>query len=192
MNGCIFERKVLFCFEDQFSFLIVLPPVWKSDVKCTRISGIFNKSNLVMENGLFPVIRASQASCPCSRSHPRSDSGASRLVRLDCDLDLQAFSRSSSIFARVRWRAQGLRCHRPLKRSFRQARPAAVSCGMKETDWSICHQHWGKFDTSPGTRERDERLFLGEFRPTGVSFVGRPRRHTDTPSGVARALVIRA
>ena len=104
------ENKVHFNGEWPSSFLIVLPPVWKSDVKCTRISGIFNKSNLVMENGLFPVIRASQASCPCSRSHSRSDSGASRLVRLDCDLDLQAFSRSSSIFARVRWRAQGLRC----------------------------------------------------------------------------------
>ena len=80
-NKLVPENKVHFNGEWPSSFLIVLPPVWKSDVKCTRISGIFNKSNLVMENGLFPVIRASQASCPCSRSHSRSDSGASRLVR---------------------------------------------------------------------------------------------------------------
>ena len=98
-----------------------------------------------MENGLFPVIRASQASCPCSRSHSRSDSGASRLVRNQGRTDTDA---------------------EPLCDAGRQLLIGQSGFG----EGRVLHhlQHLRRQFRGPATTAQ------------------------DTPSGVARALVIRA
>ena len=59
------ENNVQFSGERRHSMLIVSPSIYKSGVNCTRISGMFNKPNLV-ENGLFPVIPGSQVFGPTS------------------------------------------------------------------------------------------------------------------------------